>query len=53
LGISKKVHTPAQDSGDEETDNEMQNYEEELQQCAKAVGIHYQRQEEADPPSLR
>ena len=40
-----------QDGGDEETDNEMQNYEEELQQCVKAVGIHYQRQEEADPAS--
>ena len=40
-----------QDGGDEETDNEMQNYEEELQQCAKALGIHYQRVEEADPAS--
>ena len=37
----------AQDEDDEENDNEMQNYEGELQQCAQAVGINYQRQEEA------
>jgi hypothetical protein len=29
----------------------MQNYEEELQQCTKTVGIHFQRQEEADQAS--
>ena len=42
---------PAEDGGGEGTDNEMQNYEKEFQQCAQTVGIHYQQQEEADPAS--
>ena len=38
---------------DEVNDNEMENYEVELQQCAQAAGIDCQRQEDNAAESLK
>jgi hypothetical protein len=51
--LQTRKHMSGRDGNDEVNDNEMENYEVELQQCARAAGVDCQRQVDNAAESLK